>query len=60
MQTSFPKPTVLDQGKNIAIPSREAGRDIPCRLMLPSNGQPVKGVFMHVHGGGWVFQSHLE
>ena len=51
-ETPLPKPTFLD-GDDIHLPSREAGRAIPCRVMRPSNGD-VKGVFMHIHGGGWV------
>ncbi|KAK5694144.1 hypothetical protein LTR97_009765 [Elasticomyces elasticus] len=47
---------VLDSGKNITIPSREPGRSIPCRVFTPDNGKP-KGVFYHIHGGGWVLQS---
>jgi acetyl esterase/lipase len=38
------------------IPSRDAGRDITIRYFKPSSGE-VKGVFMHIHGGGWVLQS---
>ncbi|KAI9719113.1 MAG: hypothetical protein M1812_003743 [Candelaria pacifica] len=50
----FPAPTVLD-GKPFHMPSREKGRDIPCRLMLPSESEePIKGVFMYIHGGGWT------
>ena len=59
-KTSLPKPIVLDAGKSFAIPSREKGRDIPCRLMMPEGGAPVKGVYMHVHGGGWVLMSEEE
>ncbi|KAK5708822.1 hypothetical protein LTR17_020365 [Elasticomyces elasticus] len=55
-ETPLPKPVVLDSGKNITIPSREPGRSIPCRVFTPHNGKP-KGVFYHIHGGGWVLQS---
>ncbi|KAK5722553.1 hypothetical protein LTR15_005784 [Elasticomyces elasticus] len=55
-ETPLPKPVVLDSGKNITIPSREPGRSIPCRVFTPDNGKP-KGVFYHIHGGGWVLQS---
>ncbi|KAK3066360.1 hypothetical protein LTR53_017326 [Teratosphaeriaceae sp. CCFEE 6253] len=56
-ETPLPKPVVLDSGKNITLPSRDPGRAIPCRVFLPAAGQPPKGVFYHIHGGGWVLQS---
>ncbi|KAK6441622.1 hypothetical protein LTR95_002133 [Oleoguttula sp. CCFEE 5521] len=55
-ETPFPAPKVLDRGKNITLPSRNSGREIPCRVFAPSSGQS-KGVFYHIHGGGWVLQS---
>ncbi|KAI9714891.1 MAG: hypothetical protein M1820_000180 [Bogoriella megaspora] len=51
-ETPLPKPTILD-GEDIFVPSRESGRPIPCRVMKPKSGD-VKGVFLHIHGGGWV------
>lgn len=59
-ETPLPAPRVLPQGLDITIASREAGRDIPCRLMYPSSRQTdaerkkCQGVVMHFHGGGWV------
>ncbi|MCJ1249338.1 hypothetical protein MMC30_006561 [Trapelia coarctata] len=58
-KTHFPKPIVLDAGKSFSIPSREKGRDIPCRLMMPEGGKPV-GVYMFIHGGGWVLVSEND
>ncbi|KAF2163584.1 hypothetical protein M409DRAFT_26193 [Zasmidium cellare ATCC 36951] len=55
-ETPMPKPTVLETGKNSTLPSREAGRDISIRIFTPENG-PSKGIFYHIHGGGWVLQS---
>lgn len=55
-ETPLPKPVVLESGVNFTIPSREKGRDIPCRMFKPENGE-VKGIYMHIHGGGWVLQS---
>lgn len=55
-ETALPRPTVLDHGKDINLPSREAGRSIPCRVFEPEAGK-AKGVFYHIHGGGWVLQS---
>lgn len=55
-ETPLPKPQVLESGKNIKLPSREAGRQIQCRVFEPEQGR-AKGVFYHIHGGGWVLQS---
>lgn len=64
-QTVLPKPTVLPQGTSFPIPSRDAGRLIPCRIFYPSGQYPstadpkprTRGVVMHIHGGGWVLMS---
>ncbi|KAK5111224.1 hypothetical protein LTR62_005252 [Meristemomyces frigidus] len=48
---------VLPSGKNILLPSREPGRQIPCRVFHPDNGVKAKSLFYHIHGGGWVLQS---
>ncbi|KAH6701997.1 Alpha/Beta hydrolase protein [Leptodontidium sp. MPI-SDFR-AT-0119] len=59
-ETALPGPVMLPQALDITIPSREQGRDIPCRLMYPQarktdeERKGVKGVVMHIHGGGWV------
>jgi acetyl esterase/lipase len=55
-ETPLPKATYLDSAEEFRIPSRESSRDIPCRILKPHNGKPIKGVFMHIHGGGWVLQ----
>lgn len=55
-ETPLPKPVVLESGQTMSIPSREAGRGIRCRIFVPEKGD-VKGVMMHIHGGGWVLQS---
>jgi acetyl esterase/lipase len=55
-ETAFPKPTVVESGKDIKLPSRDAGREIPCRVFTPDSGSP-KAVFYHIHGGGWVLQT---
>ncbi|KAL8759739.1 MAG: hypothetical protein Q9199_000545 [Rusavskia elegans] len=51
-ETMFPQAVVLDRGWNFSIPSRENGRDIPCRVMTPENTIDAKAVFTHIHGGG--------
>lgn len=53
-ETPLPAQPILN-GKQISIPSRDTGRQISCRIFEPDNGK-AKGVFIHLHGGGWVFQ----
>jgi acetyl esterase/lipase len=55
----FPMPMRLDDARTRAIPG-PAG-DIPLRVFVPER---VDGVYLHIHGGGWVFgaadqQDHL-
>jgi acetyl esterase len=45
----FPPPQVLPEGRDLAIPGR-AG-DLGVRVFLPPQ---VTGVFLFIHGGGWV------
>ncbi|MCJ1392509.1 hypothetical protein MMC18_005377 [Xylographa bjoerkii] len=59
-KTPLPKPTILDSGKSFSIPSREKGREIPCRIMMPEGEKDVTAVYMHIHGGGWVLQSEVD
>lgn len=56
-EAPFPPPVKLDYLKDFSIPSRDAGRLIPCRYAEPKDGKP-KGVFLHFHGGGWVLGDH--
>jgi acetyl esterase/lipase len=48
---------VLDSAESFSIPSRDPGRNITCRILRPQTGNPLKGVFMHIQGGGWVLAS---
>ncbi|KAK3170084.1 hypothetical protein OEA41_009469 [Lepraria neglecta] len=50
----------LSGWKRLSVPSREKGRDVPCRLIKPHHGGEVQGVFMHIHGGGWVLMTEKE
>lgn len=59
-KTPLPAATLLPSAKTFKIPSRDPGREIPCRILRPEHGGPVKGVFMHVHGGGWVLQNEAS
>ena len=51
-ETPLPAPVVLDSGKDIKLPSRDSGREIPCRVFAPESGKSA-GVYYHIHGGGW-------
>ncbi|TVY39092.1 AB hydrolase superfamily protein [Lachnellula occidentalis] len=59
-EAGVPVPPVLPQGINFTIPSRESGRDIPCRVMYPmsratgEDRKKCKGSILHFHGGGWT------
>ena len=53
----MPAPKYLPEAKDETIPSREPGRTIPIRVYRPDNGQS-KGVFMHLHGGGYMLSPH--
>lgn len=63
-ETALPAPTYLPQSLEITLPSREAGRDIPCRLIYPTarktseERKQCKGSVIHLHGGGWVLGDH--
>lgn len=55
-QTPLPRPPTIEAGINSTVPSRDSGRTIPVRIFKPAEKQS-KGVFLHIHGGGWVLQS---
>ncbi len=46
----FPAPVFSPRARTIAIPGRD-GNEIPLRVIAPD--QP-RGVYLHIHGGGWV------
>lgn len=55
-ETPLPRPPTLENGKDATIPSRDSGRQIPIRVFKPDSGA-TKGIWYHIHGGGWVLQS---
>ncbi len=59
-ETPLPAATLLESAESFSIPSRHSGRPIPCRVLKPQGDQPANGVFMHVHGGGWVLQDEAS
>ncbi|KAK5065322.1 hypothetical protein LTR84_001160 [Exophiala bonariae] len=53
-KTVFPPYTLLPHASQIDIPSREIGRSISCRIIKSKNIDHRPGIFLHIHGGGWV------
>jgi acetyl esterase len=49
---AFPPPVYLPQAKDLVIPGR--GGDIRLRVLAPTGGRAATGVYLHIHGGGWV------
>jgi acetyl esterase/lipase len=45
----FPAPTRLEEGQNRTIRGRDG--EVPLRVFVPP---VVRGVYLHIHGGGWV------
>ena len=43
---------VVDEGEDRTIPGLDGGPDVPVRVFVPPT---VKGAYLHIHGGGWVF-----
>ncbi len=54
---TFPAPEVVAEGVNRSIPG-PAGNDIPLRTFVPPG--EVRGVYLHLHGGGWVLGSSTQ
>jgi acetyl esterase len=46
----FPAPVLSPRARTVAITGRD-GNEIPLRVIAP--GRP-RGVYLHIHGGGWV------
>ena len=59
-ETPNPIPVYLPNATDETVPSQSPGRDIPVRICRPDNGQPSKGLFMHIHRGGYVLFTHRE
>jgi len=47
----FPAPVMSSRARTLTITGRD-GRQIALRVIAPS--QPPRGVYLHLHGGGWV------
>jgi acetyl esterase/lipase len=47
----FPAPVMSSRARTFAIPGKD-GMEIPLRIIAPA--APPRGVYLHLHGGGWV------
>ena len=55
---TFPAPVVVPEGRDGSIVG-PAGNDIRLRIFVPPGD--VRGVYLHLHGGGWVLgSSHAQ
>ena len=51
----FPAPVFLEEAKDIEVPAR--GGAIKVRVIRPA-GKRATGIYLHIHGGGWVLGAH--
>jgi acetyl esterase/lipase len=59
-QTPWPIPQPLPSAAQLAMPTRDAGRTLPCHVLRPQgDGKPATAVFLHLHGGGWALGSEI-
>ena len=50
----FPAPVFSDRARTVTITGKE-GNEIPLRVIAPVH--PPRGIYLHLHGGGWVLGS---
>ena len=50
----FPAPVFSPRARTMTIAGK-AGNDIPLRVIVPNS--PPRGIYLHLHGGGWVLGS---
>ncbi|KAK4455654.1 acetyl esterase [Podospora aff. communis PSN243] len=58
--TPLPPRVFLPAAKDLSFPSRDPTRTIPVRVYTPDNGQPPRGILLHIHGGGFVLGNHQD
>ncbi|KAK4218443.1 Alpha/Beta hydrolase protein [Rhypophila decipiens] len=60
-ETALPPPIYLPLAKDATIPSRDGpDRTIPVRVYEPEDGHASRGIFLHIHGGGFVLASEKD
>jgi acetyl esterase len=47
----FPAPVMSSRARTLTIPGKD-GNELMLRVIAPT--QPARGVYLHLHGGGWV------
>jgi acetyl esterase len=47
----FPAPVMSSRARTLTIAGKD-GNQIPLRVIAPA--QPPRGIYLHLHGGGWV------
>ncbi|KFZ04370.1 hypothetical protein V502_10202, partial [Pseudogymnoascus sp. VKM F-4520 (FW-2644)] len=52
-----PKQRLDDLAQNISISSKSGFKGLCLRVFKPRNDGKSKGVYLHIHGGGWVIGS---
>ena len=52
----FPPPIFLPEARDLVIPGRGGG--IRLRVVNPPPGKAPRGVYLHIHGGGWTLGAH--
>ncbi|EXJ60792.1 hypothetical protein A1O7_04945 [Cladophialophora yegresii CBS 114405] len=58
--TPLPGATLLPSATAFSVPSRDDNRSIPCRVLMPEHDSAPQGIFMHIHGGGWVLNDETS
>ncbi|KAF2659342.1 alpha/beta-hydrolase [Lophiostoma macrostomum CBS 122681] len=59
-ETQFPVPPLLPKAQDVYVPSRDSGREVPVRVYKPDKCDPSRGVYLYLHGGGFVMGSHRD
>jgi acetyl esterase len=49
----FPPPVMSPRARTLTIAAND-GSPIALRIIAPAAGQQPRGVYLHIHGGGWV------
>jgi acetyl esterase len=52
----FPPPVISPRARTVSITGRD-GNTIPLRVIAPAQ---ARGVYLHIHGGGWVLGSAAQ
>jgi acetyl esterase/lipase len=59
-ETHFPELSLPPNARGANVPSRVSGCEIPIWYYKPDNGERSIGVYLYLHGGGFVMGTHKE